>query len=49
MLDTKAHTCKAKLDKSLHAEMRSEVKKEVKSNIYATTAQVVEPIFQQRK
>jgi hypothetical protein len=41
----KAHTCKAKLDKSLHAEMRSEVKKEVKSNIYATTAQVVKPIF----
>jgi hypothetical protein len=41
----KAHSCKAKLDKSLHAEMRSEVKKEVKSNIYATTAQVVEPIF----
>lgn len=39
------HTCKKTLDKSLHVEIRTEVKKGVKSNIYATTAQVVEPIF----
>ncbi len=39
------HTCKAKLDKSLHAEVIQEVKREVKSNIYASTAQVIEPIF----
>jgi hypothetical protein len=39
------HTCKAKPDKSLHAEVIQEVKREVKSNIYASTAQVIEPIF----
>jgi hypothetical protein len=39
------HTCKAKLDNYPHAKIRTEMKKEVKANIYTTTAQVVEPIF----
>ncbi len=39
------HTCKITEDISLHAELRTEVKTGVKTNIYATTAQVVEPIY----
>jgi hypothetical protein len=39
------HTCKAKLDKSLHAQMAAEVKKAVKVNVYATTRQIVDPVF----
>jgi hypothetical protein len=33
------------MDKSLHAEIIQEVKRDVKTNIYASTAQVIGPIF----
>ena len=39
------HTCKAQVDKLLHAQIVAEVKTGVKVNVYATTRQVVEPIF----
>jgi hypothetical protein len=39
------HTCKAKLDKSLHAQINAEVKVAVGLNKYATPNQIVEPIL----
>lgn len=39
------HTCKAKLDKSRHALILSVVKQSVAVNVYASTRQIVEPIF----
>ena len=39
------HTCKAKLDKSLHEQINAEVKVAVGLNKYATPHQIVEPIL----